>query len=57
MKAARTIRQHKERILEYIPVRLTNGLPEGLNHKIMPGDYGKTMHLLHFGERVCGYTG
>ena len=34
MKAARTIRQHKERILEYIPVRLTNGLPEGLNHKI-----------------------
>jgi transposase len=34
VKAARTIRQHKDRILEYIRVRLTNGLPEGLNNKI-----------------------
>jgi transposase len=34
VKAARTIRQHQERILEYIRVRLTNGLPEGLNNKI-----------------------
>jgi len=34
VKAARTIRQHQERILEYVRVRLTNGLPEGLNNKI-----------------------
>jgi transposase len=33
-RVARTIRQHKERILEYIRVRLTNGLTEGLNNKI-----------------------
>jgi transposase len=34
VKAARTIRRHRESILEYIRVRLTNGLPEGLNNKI-----------------------
>jgi len=34
VKAARTIRKHKEGVLAYIGLRLTNGLLEGLNNKI-----------------------
>jgi transposase len=33
VKLARTIKQHKDGILAYIPTRLTNGLTEGLNNK------------------------
>ncbi len=33
VRVARTLRQHKDRILAYIPCRLTNGLTEGLNNK------------------------
>jgi transposase len=34
VRAARTIREHKDRILEYVRVRLTNGFIEGINNKI-----------------------
>lgn len=34
VKAARTIRKYQEGILEYVRVRLTNGLAEGINNKI-----------------------
>ena len=34
VKAARTIRKHRDGILAYIKTRLTNGLVEGLNNKI-----------------------
>jgi len=34
VKLARTIREHAQRILAYIPTRLTNGITEGLNNKI-----------------------
>ena len=33
-KAARTIREHKQGILAYIRMRLTNGLVEGINNRI-----------------------
>jgi transposase len=34
VKTSRTIRKHKEGILAYISLRLTNGLVEGINNKI-----------------------
>jgi len=34
VKAARTVRQHKKRILAYIETKLTNGLVEGFNNKL-----------------------
>jgi transposase len=34
VRVARTIRQHKERILAYIETRLTNGITEGFNGKL-----------------------
>lgn len=34
VKAARTIRKHKQRILAYIKHRLTNGIVEGFNNKV-----------------------
>jgi transposase len=34
VKAARTIREHKNRILAYVETRLTNGIVEGFNNKL-----------------------
>ncbi len=34
VKAARTIRQHFDRVIAYVKTRLTNGLVEGLNNKL-----------------------
>ncbi len=34
VKAARTVRKHKDRILAYVKTKLTNGLTEGFNNKL-----------------------